>query len=161
MDTKTKFERHFKKGAGCWLWTGAMRGNRYGGFRTSAGIRGAHGVAYRLYVAPVPKRLFVLHKCDVPLCVNPKHLWLGTQKDNALDREAKGRGHNRKGVAHGGAKLTEAKVRRIRKDPRPSKLIAASYGLNRAHVSDIKAGRSWGHIPGGKPVGRGKRTDLI
>ncbi len=76
--------------SGCWLWTkSVVRG--YG--RASRGVKFAyaHRVAYEDYVGPIPKGLWVLHRCDVPSCCNPAHLFLGTPKDNTADSMAKGR----------------------------------------------------------------------
>lgn len=76
--------------AGCWLWTGAETGTGYGAF-WAHGERRAHRVSYRLYKGPIPNGMVVCHRCDTPLCVNPEHLFLGTQRDNMLDASRKGR----------------------------------------------------------------------
>jgi len=71
----------------CWLWRGPKRG-RYG----SVGETGyAHRRAYERFIGPIPPGLYVLHRCDTPLCINPSHLFLGTQQDNLDDAKAKGR----------------------------------------------------------------------
>jgi hypothetical protein len=76
----------------CWLWTGFVKDNGYGQFGRGAfdGVY-AHRFSYELHAGPVPAGLFVLHRCDVRNCVNPDHLFVGTAKDNADDRDAKGR----------------------------------------------------------------------
>lgn len=82
---------------GCWLWTGITNNKGYGQMhiycRDKKGPikRLAHRISYEELVGPIPDGLCVLHKCDVPLCVNPRHLWLGTKADNNRDMKEKGR----------------------------------------------------------------------
>lgn len=74
---------------GCWLWAGA--GGQYGSFSLDGETMGAHRAAYILAKGPIPDGLCVMHKCDVPGCVNPAHLMVGTHADNTADSKAKGR----------------------------------------------------------------------
>lgn len=75
--------------SGCWLWTASTFGG-YGQFGMGHGhVVGAHRAAWLLLRGPIPDDLFVLHKCDVKVCVNPDHLFLGTNKDNLDDFVAK------------------------------------------------------------------------
>lgn len=81
-------------GDGCWLWIGNTNRSGYG--RIGLGGRGgrkvlAHRFSYQLFNGEIPVGLHVCHSCDVPNCVNPSHLWLGTDADNARDCGAKGR----------------------------------------------------------------------
>ena len=75
---------------GCWLWGGGKNKKGYGQFFLNS-RRLAHRVSYELFVGPIPDKLCVLHTCDAPSCVNPNHLWLGTNQDNINDRVKKGR----------------------------------------------------------------------
>ena len=89
----------------------------------------------------------VLHKCDVTCCVNPAHLFLGTQKDNMVDKTRKGRAL--KGSQVGNSKLTEAEVLQIFSalDHGESQYsIAARFGISQGHVSDIKNGKRWSYL---------------
>ena len=87
-----RFWSKVEKGDGCWLWRGAIGSHgRYGQFNVVNRSRPSHRVAWELVNGPIPAGLYVLHRCDVGLCVNPAHLFLGTQKDNMADMMAKGR----------------------------------------------------------------------
>jgi len=82
--------------SGCWLWTGAkIRG--YGVLVIDGRNQFAHRFSYALHVGPIPTGLNVCHACDVPACVNPEHLWVGSQSDNMADKIAKVRGANQYG----------------------------------------------------------------
>ena len=76
---------------GCILWTGS-RAKGYGTLWVNGRCRLTHRLIYETAIQPIPKGLWVLHRCDVRLCINPHHLWLGTAADNARDMVAKGRG---------------------------------------------------------------------
>jgi hypothetical protein len=82
--------------SGCWLWTAQLCTTGYGvigaGGKYGPPLN-AHRVSWELHVGPIPTDLWVLHKCDVKKCVNPDHLFVGTQQDNMSDMIRKGRGH--------------------------------------------------------------------
>lgn len=86
-----RFESKFVKGHkdDCWEWLGKVFG--YGKFAIGSKYRRSHRLAYVLYVGAIPRGLFVLHSCDNRCCVNPNHLWVGTQQDNMDDMVTKGR----------------------------------------------------------------------
>lgn len=75
----------------CWLWTGPVISCGYGQVSVKGIAKYAHRLSLEIASGPIPGGLFVLHRCDVPRCVNPAHLFLGTQKDNINDAIAKGR----------------------------------------------------------------------
>jgi len=101
----------------------------------------AHRASYQSYIGEIPEGLNVLHRCDVPSCINPDHLFLGTTQDNVDDKVNKNR--QSKGSGHGRSKLTNDQVLAIRTDIRPHKDIAKDYGLSRKYVNDIKSRRYW------------------
>lgn len=78
----------------CWPWKASVTGRGYGRFALSGKARHAHRVSYEIANGQAPGDLFVLHRCDNPPCVNPAHLFLGTNTDNVRDAVAKGRHSN-------------------------------------------------------------------
>jgi hypothetical protein len=82
-----------RKTNGCWIWNGC-RGNGRGRFSLEGRTTFAHRASYRLFKGLIPKDLFICHHCDDGLCVNPDHLFLGTQVDNMQDCKRKGRVRN-------------------------------------------------------------------
>ncbi len=91
-----RFWTHVDKSGDCWIWTGARYALGYGAFGPKGtGAMGAHRYSWILAHGEIPTGMLVLHKCDVRCCVNPDHLFLGTQKDNIADMIAKGRRRGR------------------------------------------------------------------
>jgi hypothetical protein len=82
--------------SGCWLWEASVCRRGYGQFaldgRDRFSIIGAHRASWILHRGPIPDGMYALHKCDVKICVNPSHLFLGTLRDNSLDHVAKNPG---------------------------------------------------------------------
>ena len=95
-DIATRFWNKIdRRGNGCWLWPGAVNNKGYGMFQTQTTghvkFKTTHRLAWELTNGPIPVGLFVCHTCDVPSCVNPAHLWLGTNQANIMDAVRKGR----------------------------------------------------------------------
>lgn len=131
----------------CWPWMGKSDPNGYGYFEAE-GYRGAHRVSYFLAYGAIPDGMFVCHRCDNPPCVNPGHLFLGTQADNMSDMWRKGRGAS-PFHARPLAKLTEEDVREIRRVVRsgvPQSEMAAKYGVSRPTISNLIARKTWAHV---------------
>lgn len=104
----------------------------------------AHRVSWELHHGKLQPDQHVLHKCDTPLCVNPKHLFVGDQHGNMKDKVAKSR--QNRGDSHGMSKLTEDQARAIKADARLYRIIAKEYDISVPTVSDIKRGHSWTHL---------------
>jgi len=136
---------------GCWEWTGCAHGRGYGYFWLDGVMKLSHRVSWMFEHGPIPAGeghhgTCVLHRCDNTSCVNPDHLWLGTNADNNRDKAEKGRASRLPGESHGRAKLTEADVHAIRADSRYQRVIAAEYGVSLGQISKIKNRKLWTHI---------------
>ncbi len=94
MDAKERIKSNIKlnKITGCWEWQGATVGNGYGLVTFNYKATRVHRLSYQAFVGEIKDGLYVLHKCDRPICCNPKHLFLGTQKENIEDMMKKCRG---------------------------------------------------------------------
>src|ERR1700743_415846 len=80
--------------SGCWLWLRAFEPGAYGKIQIKGKCVGAHRMSWQVHKGPIPEGKLVLHKCDVRLCVNPDHLFLGSYFDNTMDAITKGRWSN-------------------------------------------------------------------
>jgi hypothetical protein len=150
-----RFWSKVKKTDGCWLWTGAKKEWGYGVIGRGRNIdllERAHRASWILNRGPIPKGMWVLHRCDNPPCVNPDHLWLGTRQDNTDDMMSKKRNRppKLKGVDHGMNKLSESQVLRIRemwsRGRLTQKAIAFRFGIDHTSVHQIVKRKSWTHI---------------
>lgn len=142
---RSKFWSHIHKTETCWLWRGGHIPNGYGAFKQ----RGAHRVSYELhYGRPIPRGMYVCHRCDVRDCVNPDHLFLGTSAQNSRDMCRKGR--QARGEKVGGAYFTTFTVMWIRlaysRGWRKTQ-IARIFGVSRNAIYQIVTGRTWKHVP--------------
>ena len=128
--------------SGCLLWAGYADTLGYGKLKVKNRMLFAHRVAWEQVNGPIPAGMIICHKCDVPSCINPAHLFLGTHSDNAADRVRKGRQSNARlrGALNGRARLTIKEVTAIRSDVRGQRAIAADYGVCQSHVSRIRSG---------------------
>lgn len=144
------FEKHVLKGDGCWLWNGYRNQSGYG--VTRVGGRGskaifAHRLSWEIHKGPIPDGLHVLHRCDNPQCVNPEHLFLGTDLDNQRDRIAKGRpggGCFKAGDRSPVVKHSDAKISLMRAERAAWKRvidISREYGIQRDYLSRILNGK--------------------
>ena len=134
----------------CWEWTAALikgygeisRGGRKNGMMM------AHRLSWILHNGPIPTGSIVCHRCDNPSCVNPHHLFLGTQTDNMQDAARKGR--MARGERHHNAKLSKSQVLEIREQYASGNtstiILAAKYGVSQALVAKIVRRKRWKHI---------------
>lgn len=134
---------------GCWLWTACLTKWGYGSIRNNKTTELAHRVSYRLFNGDVPEELCVLHTCDVPGCVNPDHLFLGTNNDNVQDKVNKNRQSKvgqAKGEKHSLSRLTEQDVLFIRESVLKQRELGEMFGVTQSQISHIKNRLSWNHI---------------
>lgn len=143
---------------GCTLWRGCLSSNGYGRFWHDAADHRAHRVSWMLFVGPIHDGLCVLHHCDVRSCVNPEHLFIGTQQDNMDDKIRKGRdgpcragllSADRRGERNSQARLTEAQAKEIllRADAgETARSLAMEFGVARLTVRRLVSGVTWAHL---------------
>jgi hypothetical protein len=153
-----RFWENVQKTETCWFWIGSKFSNGYGSIRCGFGRKSprttAHRIAWEIHFGLVPDGLFVCHRCDVKHCVNPSHLFVGTQYDNVSDMIAKGRDYfdfPRKGVNNGelnGASTpTQNDVREIRHRYKDETLdqptLAAEFNVSRQAIGLIVNNKRW------------------
>lgn len=146
---KTRFEGFYIKGPGCWEWNAKIGQNGYGVFSIGKKKFGAHRVSFEIYVEEIPSGIHVCHKCDNPICVRPDHLFLGTHRDNQVDKLLKGRargpnGADRLGEKNPHAKLSDAdvlKIMNLLSSGTKQRKIANQFGISNGTVSHINTGR--------------------
>jgi len=143
--------------SGCWLWTGGVGGIGYGRFKVAGKFATAHRVTYEAYIGPIPEGMLACHRCDIPSCVNPGHIFLGTDADNMADCLGKGRQYWQRNPAwkrgrnNPGAKLTEESVIRIRESYKrgrvPVRILAQQHGVSETAVRAVIRGTKWAWLP--------------
>jgi len=139
----------------CWLFIGKVIRGGYGRISVPSGVPeksrmvSAHRVAYQSAHGPIPDGMSVCHRCDVPLCCNPAHLFVGTQAENNRDRDVKGRQVGPHGEKNGNRRFSEPQVvgmLRLHASGLSLAEIAWLFDTNKSSVSDICRGRTWAHL---------------
>lgn len=135
----------------CWEWTASLQNKGYGQFQhggRAGTMKIASRVSWEIAYGSIPKGVGVLHDCDNPKCVNPNHLFLGTQKRNMEDAVQKGRqAHGERSGAH---KLTVAKVIEIRKRYNDGGIsqetLAQEMGVTRRTIGRVVSKSIWKEV---------------
>ncbi len=128
--------------SGCWIWTmGRMRAG-YGSIRINRKHRSAHRFSYETFVGKIPDGLFVCHQCDVRDCVNPHHLFLGTNAENVADCMKKGR--QKRGTGRSLSADDVLEIEKLLSSGVRQKVIAARFHVRPCSISNIYTGRTWG-----------------
>ena len=134
----------------CWDWLGSTRSDGYGQINRGQrgfGMQSTHRLSREIHFGKIPDGMHVLHSCDNQRCVNPSHLFLGTNNDNIADRVSKGR--SMRGESHFNSKLTEEDVLEIRKLYIPWDrdfslyALARKYNVTMSAIHDIVTRKNW------------------
>lgn len=131
---------------GCMNWLGVKNKDGYGMACYKGVVVRAHRLSYLHHVGLSDSDKLVLHRCDNRLCINPEHLYLGSNQDNTNDMKVRDRFSRRLGTKNVRSKITECIALKIFDDKRKNKEIAKDYALSASAVSAIKLGRNWGWL---------------
>lgn len=168
MNTKrTDPEKRFFKKVNltdiCWLWIGSLAPGGYGSFWDGDKLCRAHRWAFSYFKKQeIKPGNFICHKCDIPSCVNPDHLFQGTNQENVQDSISKGRFHTKErigklseflkgnklgkkfaGENHNQVKLTEKQAIEILLSKETGPSLAAKYGVNKNSIYNLRSGYTW------------------
>jgi hypothetical protein len=134
----------------CWEWSASLGTGNVARFSVNGKPRSAARWVFFHLHPEASSRLFVLHNCDNSKCVNPFHLYLGTQKDNVRDMISRGRRNCPPcpGEENGGSVLTSGQVLEIRRRHKPGNgaMLAREFGVCKSMISNIVLRRNWRHL---------------
>lgn len=143
-DIQERIAEQSVRAGDCLIWMGSKDKNGYGLFALMAPVKRTvrlHRLVYELRVGPIPRGRFVCHRCDNPSCIEPKHLFAGTPKQNTQDMLTKGRRiKSRRDATHHNTKISHAEravVRARRAEGESYASIAGSYGVSKALIAQI------------------------
>jgi HNH endonuclease len=145
-----RISQHIISKENCWITDFSCNSNGYPMMTINRKFKLVSRVMYELHFGSITDKMCVCHKCDNSKCVNPNHLFLGTQKDNMTDMISKGRKASTKGSLHGNSKLDEEKILEIKKllaeKNLSQKEIGKKYCVSDTVISLIKNGHLWNHV---------------
>lgn len=132
---------HYKNLSNCWSWGGSINTRGYGQMSIKRKQPGAHRVCWIIHHGQLPKEFIVMHRCDNPACVNPDHLFIGTQAQNMTDKAKKKRGNAPSGELNGKTKLSISQVDIIRTIYNTGvftrKELAERFSISKSHLQRI------------------------
>lgn len=144
------WEKTDKKGPDeCWKWLGAVNPKGYGRMSVGNLPRRAHRISWQIHFGDIPHGKLVCHRCDTPGCVNPRHLFLGTPKENSNDRDRKGRARDTRGEKSSMAVFTESQIiemRSLYNSGVRQRDLAKMYGRPQGTINNIVRGINWKHL---------------
>lgn len=134
----------------CWEWIGAKDTHGYGHMSINNRTHRVHRVSYKIFHSEIPNKLHVLHKCDNRNCVNPDHLFLGTNDDNVQDSVTKGRRRGAIGEKNCNSKFVVSDIREIRELHKANSYtpteLASLYSVATSTIHRIVTRKTWSHI---------------
>jgi hypothetical protein len=133
---------------GCWLYLGGVNWKGYGSFWMNGKGISAHRASYIFSKGEIKKGLSVLHHCDTPSCINPDHLYLGTDLDNAADRKKRGRYNLPSGPDNCNSILSWETVREIRVSGLTMGQVSKKYNIHKMTAYNVLTHKSYKHDPG-------------
>jgi hypothetical protein len=141
-----KIEKHITRipESGCWIWMSTIENSGYGRVCDGKKPFYAHRVAYEQKYGSIPNGKMALHHCDIRCCVNPDHLFIGSQKDNMIDKMLKNR--QAKGEKHGNSRLTESQALEAKFSSEKPEVLAKKFGYSASGIRQIKAGTAWKYL---------------
>ena len=148
LEERLKKSIIFNEETSCWEWVKHVTEWGYGVIKVKGKAELAHRISYSVFKGD-PTGLCVLHVCDNPKCINPYHLFLGTNADNVRDKVAKNRQSKvgeYPGERHHGAKLTNEDVLFIRESQLSQKQLAVKFNTTQPNISLIQRRVRWAHI---------------
>lgn len=129
---------------GCWEWQRLKTGD-YGKVRWESKTISAHRASYLAFKGNIPKGKWVCHTCDYPLCVNPDHLWIGTAKENAVDKVKKGRGlYREKNIFGKHTKEQIEEIKLLKKEGFTYKRLCRIFNCSTTHIYNVIRGKYYG-----------------
>jgi len=148
-DINLRLWARVRKTRGCWHWTGGVDSSGYGSIYYQKRLWSAHRLSYSLSVGAIPRGKQINHTCDNTRCVNPKHLWIGTQQENIADRVQKKRSYRAHGSKNASSKLTERKVRNIKRLLQQGvtySQLSRAYKVATSTIGRIARDTHWKHV---------------
>lgn len=151
--TAERFWKLVDKADCCWKWKSSLNNKGYGQF--GCVYRGkwrtvlAHRYSWELNRGPISKGGLILHRCDNPSCVNPAHLFIGTQAENLADMVQKGRAYKggaTRGEQNGNHKIRACDAIQIRDAPGTLHEVALQFGISPSQILRIRQLKSWAHV---------------
>lgn len=147
--TQKKIDKFFDKvnkiPGGCWEWKRALDIRGYGHLTINNTTTNAHRVSFMIFIGEIPLGISICHKCDNPKCVNPIHLFSGTNADNMRDKMNKNR--HPKGEDYSFSKLTEIQVLDILLNlNKPALEFSKKYRISESQIRAVKNGINWAHV---------------